>query len=157
MKGKIIKKKAAHKAAKPHAAPAKYETMQAPAGLPETVKLAVKALNDKKGEDIKVLDVRAATPMWDYFIVCGGTSTVHTGALRDNLKKDMAAAGYTIAHEDRDHEHKWLVVDFGDILVHLFERETRGYYNLEAIWSGHEADISALIKGDEHEKSEHKA
>jgi ribosome-associated protein len=116
------------------------------AELPESVLLAVRSLNDKKGENITVLDVSSSTPMWDYFIVCSGTSSVHAGALRDTLKKDMAEAGNIIAHEDRDRELKWLVVDFGDMLVHIFEKETRGYYNLESIWSGHEVDVSTLVK-----------
>jgi ribosome-associated protein len=141
--GKIVKKRA-KAAVKPEAA--EPEVKKAEVELSDAALLAVNSLNDKKGEDIKAFDVSKTTPMWDHFIICSATSATHVGALRDYLKKCMIEGGHLIAHEDRDLDTSWVVVDFGDILVHIFASETRKFYNLEEIWGKSEIDISAIVK-----------
>lgn len=117
--------------------------IKAQAGDEIKLKKAVSVLDIHGAVDIKAF---GATGLWDYYVVCSGASSVHAGALRDHLKKEMSDAGYQISYEDRDPETKWIAVDFGDILVHIFEPETRMYYALERMWTGSEKklDISAV-------------
>jgi ribosome-associated protein len=108
------------------------------------LKQAITILDAHGAVDIKAFSTVKESGLWDHYIVCSGASSVHTGALRDHLKKEMAAAGFPIFYEDRDTETKWIAADFGDILVHIFEPETRMYYALERMWSGSEENLDFL-------------
>ena len=113
--------------------------------LPIAVITAIKALDARKATDIKVYNVSGMTAMWDYFIICGATSSVHGSSLRDGLKKDMAAVNMPISREDRGRESSWHVVDFGDMLVHIFEAQSRAYYALETMWGEKEVDVTGFL------------
>lgn len=106
--------------------------------------LVISILNSHKGVDIRAFNTSASSGLWDYFVVCSGASYVHTGALRDHLKKEMIEAGHSISYEDRDPETRWIAIDFGDIMVHIFDPDTRIFYALERMWSGSEEDVSSL-------------
>ena len=108
------------------------------------LELVISILNSHKGVDIRAFNTSEGSGLWDYFVVCSGASYVHTGALRNHLKKDMIEAGYSISYEDRDPETRWIAVDFGDIMVHIFDPDTRTFYALERMWSGSEEDVSSL-------------
>ncbi len=138
-KAKPSKKKAA--AVKPEIKIEKKEKID----LPEAVVKAIQSLDARKAVDIKVYNVSGLTALWDYFIICGATSSVHGGALRDSLKKDMAALGMPISREDRGRESSWHIVDFGDMLVHIFEAQSRAYYSLEEVWGGREVNIKNIL------------
>ncbi|MCE5299460.1 MAG: ribosome silencing factor [Spirochaetia bacterium] len=147
---KVVKK------AKPAAVKATSSVVQTIAAVPgrpaarkgdeQKVAVIVNALDGKKAEDIKVFNVANQSDMWDYFIVCTGTASVHNRAIRDSLKKAMAESGYHSLYEDRDYDTHWIVIDYTDILVHIFDRETRLYYSIEKIWGENEEPAEKYLK-----------
>jgi ribosome-associated protein len=108
------------------------------------LKLVISILNNHKGVEIRAFNTEKESGLWDHYVVTSGTSSVHTASLRDNLKKEMGEAGFSIIFEDRDPGTKWIAVDFGDILVHILDQDTRMYYALERMWDNNEEDISSL-------------
>jgi ribosome-associated protein len=115
--------------------------------LPERVEWIIKSLYNRKSEDIRLFDVSQTAGLWEYYVVCSGASSVHVSALRDNLKKEMGEKGFFKSHEDRDPGNKWIVVDFGDILVHIFEKETRKVFALETTLGRTEVPLKGILKG----------
>lgn len=115
--------------------------------LPQQVEWIVKCLYNRKSEDIRLFDVSKTAGLWEYYVICSGASGVHVSALRDNLKKEMGEKGFFKSHEDRDPDNKWIVVDFGNILVHVFEKETRARFALETTLGPTEVPLKGLIKG----------
>ena len=100
----------------------------------------VDLIMDKKGEDIVVLDLRKVTSVSDFFIIATGTSTVHVRAIADEIqekliKEDRVAPWHVEGYEAR----RWILLDFVDIVVHLFDAETRAYYLLEKLWKDAES------------------
>lgn len=92
------------------------------------------ALADKKGKDIKILDISNISVMTDYFVITHGTSDSQVKALVENVDEKMHEAGYTL----RQQEGKggaWVLMDYGDVIVHVFDEENRPFYNLERVWS----------------------
>ena len=88
----------------------------------EMVKLAVKALEDKKGEDIKIIDIQNVSVLADYFIIAGGANPNQVQAMADNVEEEL----FNTAN--------WILMDYNDIIVHIFSREDRLFYDLERIW-----------------------
>ena len=72
----------------------------------------------------------------DYFIVAGGTSTTHVRALSDNITKSLKEKGQPVRHIEGEREASWILLDFGDVVCHLFLKETRAFYDLEGLWAG---------------------
>lgn len=114
--------------------------------LPQQVLWMLECLSARKAGDIRLFNVSATAGLWEYFIVCSGTSSVHVSALRDNLKKEMGEKGVFKSHEDRGPGNQWIVVDFGDILVHIFDRETRAVFALEETLGSTEVSLKGIIK-----------
>jgi ribosome-associated protein len=110
------------------------------------VKLIAGILDAKKAEDIKILDVRKMTALWDYFVVCSGLSSPHVRTLFDNVYDEMAKAGHPAAHRDIGHDNKWIILDYGDILVHIFDAESRQYYSIEKMWGEREELAAKFLK-----------
>ncbi len=109
-------------------------------------------LYDRKAENIKVYDVRKMSDLWDYFVVSSGNSPVHIKALYGYLEKEMKKEGEKPVSKDIGLDNKWIILDYGDILVHIFDEETRSYYSIEKIWGEKEIKISSLIpKRRKHE------
>jgi ribosome-associated protein len=106
----------------------------------ETMKLAVvDALEDIKGFDIAVMDVRKLTNMTSYMIVASATSSRQAKAMGDNVREKMKEKGYTIRGTEGEKEGEWVLVDLNDIVVHIMVPATRAYYNLEQLWGDAEA------------------
>ena len=100
----------------------------------DMAKLAIKALEDKKGEDIKVIDISEVSVLADYFIIASGSNTNQVQALCDNVHETLGKQGvYSRQIEGYEHAN-WILLDFGDIIVHVFDRENRLFYDLERIW-----------------------
>lgn len=97
-------------------------------------KLAYEALSDKKGEDIQVLDISGISVLADYFLIANGNSDSQVNALVDNVEEELHKAGYSLVQREGNASGKWVLLDFGDIIVHVFDRENRQFYNLERIW-----------------------
>ncbi len=101
----------------------------------EKLGLIKKLLEDKKAEDIVILDVSRLTNLADYFVIASATSTTHARALADYLEEELKKRGIEIDHiEGKDYGH-WILIDLIDTIVHIFTPETREYYGLEWIWA----------------------
>ena len=100
----------------------------------EMAKLACEALADKKGEDIRVIDIAGISVLADYFIIANGTNESQVRALVDNVEEELAKAGYEVKQREGYGLGSWVLLDFGDIIVHVFDRENRVFYDLERIW-----------------------
>lgn len=97
-------------------------------------KLAYKALEDKKGEDIKVIDISEISVLADYFIIANGTNDSQVRALVDSVEEELGKAGFDVKQREGYGLGSWVLLDFGDIIVHVFDRENRLFYDLERIW-----------------------
>lgn len=98
------------------------------------LKLAVAALEDKKGEDIKVIDIREVSVIADYFIIASGMNKNQVQALVDNVEEALGRVGYEPKQVEGYQTANWILLDFGDIIVHIFDSENRLFYDLERIW-----------------------
>jgi ribosome-associated protein len=98
------------------------------------VRRAARAAQDKKAVDLVVLDVRALSSVTDYFLVCSGRSTTHVQTIIDAIRDELKAAGSRPLHGEGVAESGWVLLDYGDVLVHVFLDETRTYYALERLW-----------------------
>ncbi len=94
-----------------------------------------KALEDRKGEDVKVYDVRGRSSLADFFVVATGTAAPHLKALVAESQSAMKAEGVASYRTSGDPESGWIVVDYVDVVVHVFSPEARAYYALEKIWA----------------------
>lgn len=95
----------------------------------------VEILNDKKATDVDVIDISGVTILADYFVVCSGTSTTHIKALSDELEEKMEQLGHRHLHKEGYNSARWILLDYGDVVVHIFHEEDRHFYNLERLWS----------------------
>jgi ribosome-associated protein len=107
--------------------------MKAPKSL-ALVKLCCGLLDEKKAEDVRVLDVSAQSSITDYLVLATGTSETHLRALRVELEKVLDAAQTHIVGIETAHESGWTVVDAFDVMVHLFTPDNRAKYRLENLW-----------------------
>ena len=101
----------------------------------EIVKTAVAALNDKKAEDIKVIDISDISIMADYFIITSGNNPNQIQAMCENVKEKLGRAGYEYKQIEGYDTANWILMDYRDMIVHIFDKESRSFYNLERIWS----------------------
>lgn len=93
-----------------------------------------KALDDKKAHDIKVLNVQGITSIADYFILATGTSTRHASSLAESVEEALSEMGYEPAHKEGYRTGEWILLDYLDVIVHVFTEETRAFYKLEKMW-----------------------
>ncbi len=101
----------------------------------EAMKLAVvDAIEDIKGFDITVMDVRKLTSMTSYMIVASANSSRQAKAVADNVREKLKEKGYAIRGTEGEKEGEWVLVDLDDIVVHIMVPTTRAYYNLEQLW-----------------------
>ena len=100
----------------------------------EMVRIACKALDDKKAKDIKIIDIHEVSVMADYFIIADGSNLNQVQAMADNVEEKMAEAGYQVRQTEGYQSANWILLDYGDVIVHAFNREDRLFYDLERIW-----------------------
>lgn len=91
-------------------------------------------LDFKKGEDVALYDLRGKSSLADFFIIATGLNLKHNGALADDLEDEAFKLGMTVRSKEGHRSGDWILIDFGDIVVHLMVEETRSYYNLERLW-----------------------
>ncbi|SFB67345.1 ribosome silencing factor [Butyrivibrio sp. YAB3001] len=96
--------------------------------------LAVDALEDRKGEDIRIIDISEISTLADYFIIAAGTNINQVQALADNVEETFGRAGYHMKSSEGYESGNWILLDFEDIIVHVFDKENRLFYDLERIW-----------------------
>ena len=109
------------------------------------VKIAYDALDDKLAEDIKIIDIRSISVLADYFIIADGNNKKQVQAMLDNVLEELFKAGYEMKQMEGYREGNWILLDFGDIIIHIFDKENRLFYDLERIWKdGKEVSIEEL-------------
>lgn len=102
--------------------------------LLEIVKKAVGALEDKKAEDIKVIDIGEVSSIADYFIIATGSNSNQLAAMQDAVDEVMYKAGIEAKQVEGNNNSTWILIDYNDVIVHLFSKEDRLFYDLERIW-----------------------
>ncbi len=102
-------------------------------------------LEDKKACAVKVIDVREKTSLADFFVICHATSAAHSKTLADALVKESKNSGVTMISADTGGDGEWKVLDYGDVIVHLFLEESREYYDLDSVWTAADP-VEALAK-----------
>lgn len=107
------------------------------------------ALEEKKVVDPVVLDVRGRTPMADFFIIATGTSQVHVRALADAVIDKLADQGLKNKRIEGRTEAGWMLLDYGDVVLHVFSAEQREFYRLEAYWKGAEKGSPPVLSPEE--------
>jgi len=100
----------------------------------QAVQALRKALDEKFGHDIIVMDLSEVSPIADYFVICTGNSAPQLHALAQQAEETMKSAGIRMLHNEGIRSGNWVLLDFGGIIVHLFDKESREYYNLERTW-----------------------
>ena len=109
------------------------------------VKIAYDALDDKLAEDIKIIDIRSISVLADYFIIADGNNKNQVQAMVGNVQEELFKAGYEMKQMEGYREGNWILLDFGDIIIHIFDKENRLFYDLERIWKdGKEVSIEEL-------------
>lgn len=100
----------------------------------ELVKLAYKALSDKKGGDIKIIDIHEVSVLADYFIIADGSNINQVQAMADHVQEVLGREGWECRQVEGYQNANWILLDYGDVIIHLFSREERLFYDLERIW-----------------------
>ena len=100
----------------------------------EMTKLAIEALEDKKAEDIKIIDISEVSVLADYFIIAGGNNSSQIQALFNNAEEKLGKAGFPCKQIEGYETANWILMDFGDVIIHIFDKENRLLYDLERIW-----------------------
>ncbi len=114
--------------------------------LDEKLGLIVKILDSKKAEGIQVIKISDLTIIADYFIIANGMSTTQTRALADEVEFKMKQHGAEPLRIEGERGASWIIIDYGDVVVHVFYKETREHYNLERLWAdGEHIDVSGFL------------
>lgn len=111
----------------------------------EMAKLAVAALEDKKASDVKIIDISNVSVIADYFIIASGSNHNQVQAMADNVTEELGKAGYAERQIEGYSTANWILIDYNDIIIHIFNEEDRLFYDLERIWKdGKEVSVSEL-------------
>lgn len=114
----------------------------------EKAQAVIKILDKKKASDIRLIKTQELTVVSDYFIIASGTSSTHVRSLADEVDDGMKELNVEVDHVE-GRATGWILLDFGDILVHIFDPQSREYYNIERLWSdAANVDISDIITED---------
>lgn len=112
----------------------------------ELAEIAVKALDSKKGKEIRLIRIDKITTLAEYFVICTGTSNTQINALGDEVEKELTLAGEERLHREGYRGGTWVLLDYGCVVVHIFNDEARKFYSLEHLWAdGEEVDLSAIL------------
>lgn len=112
----------------------------------EKLELIIKTLDSKRGEDIQAIKIADLTILADYFAIVNGTSNTHARTLADEVEFVLSQKGIEPLRREADTGNTWIILDYGDIIVHVFYKDTRNFYKLEGLWAdGEQLDISSLI------------
>lgn len=110
----------------------------------------VKAIDDKKGLDIILLDIHEKTGIADYFVICTGNTKIQTKAIADGIEEKLdKELGVTVYHREGFQTGEWILLDYGTVVVQIFQPEARRYYDLEKLWAdGKKIDLTAILGED---------
>jgi len=142
--------------ANPFSAPGRFVLTDTPASdsNDSLVDVACRACLEKKGENLLVLEVAGMTSLADVFVLCTGNSSRQVKAIADEVQIQLKQAGFTLLGEEGAREALWVLLDYGDVVIHIFERETRYFYNLERLWGAAPrrpvaADVAGSATGED--------
>lgn len=108
--------------------------------------IAVKAIDDKLGKDMKVIDISNVSVLADYFIIASGSNKNQVQAIVDNIEDELAQAGYHPKQVEGYQTANWILLDYGDIILHIFDEENRLFYDIERIWrDGKDLDVKEFL------------
>ncbi len=106
----------------------------------------VKVLDSKKADDIKLFEITECSSLCDYMIIASGQSGTKVKAMADEVEYKLDEKGISVSHIEGHRSNTWILMDYVDIIVHIFSEEARNYYNLERLWQdGKEIDISKIV------------
>ena len=109
--------------------------------------IACKAIDDKKGQDIKVIDIHNVSVIADYFVIASGTNSNQVQAIVDNVEEQLGRAGFEAKQIEGNRNSSWILMDYGDVIVHVFDEENRLFYDLERIWrDGKVPDMDTFLE-----------
>lgn len=115
----------------------------------EMVKIAVSAMEDKKAEDIKVIDIHEISALGDYFVIASGNNRNQVQTICDNVDEALGRKGFLRKENEGYENANWILMDYGDIVIHIFDKENRIFYDLERIWrDGKNVAIDELCNQD---------
>ncbi len=100
----------------------------------ELAKIAIEAMEDKKAIDIKIIDIEKISTLADYFIIASGSNRNQVQAMADEVDEKMSRAGYEPKNIEGYRNANWILMDYGDLVIHIFDEENRLFYDLERIW-----------------------
>ncbi len=109
--------------------------MKARPDAEQTLKIILSTLDDMKAEDTTTIDLRGKSSISDYMIVATGRSNRHVGAMAENVAKSLKGHGLNGLHVEGFPNCDWVLIDSGDVIVHMFRPEVREFYNLERLWT----------------------
>jgi ribosome-associated protein len=120
----------------------------------DALKIAIKAVDDKKAHDVVVLDISGIASFANYFLLCTGDSSRQTQAIADEVELQLKAFGLRPSHIEGYQNAEWILLDCMDLVVHIFSKNARIYYDLERLWrDGKRLDVEAIIKEQEKKRS----
>ena len=109
--------------------------------------IACKAIDDKKGQDIKVIDIHNVSVIADYFVIASGKNSNQVQAIVDNVEEQLGRAGFEAKQIEGNRNSSWILMDYGDVIVHVFDEENRLFYDLERIWrDGKVLEMDAFLE-----------
>lgn len=112
----------------------------------QQAKETAKILSDKKAVDIKVIEISDVSVIADYMVIATGNSSTHVKALADEVEEQLDDMGVSVSHIEGYRSNSWILLDYIDVIVHVFSNEAREYYDLERLWEdGTDIDISDII------------
>lgn len=106
----------------------------------EKLDIIVESCENKKGIDIKVLDIKEMSSIADYFVIVSGNSSAQVDALAKEIDEKMFEKGENVENTEGKNSSRWIILDFGDIIVHIFHKDEREYYNLERLWEDNDKE-----------------
>lgn len=110
-----------------------------------TLKTVINALQDKKAENIQIIDIHEISTVADYFVITSGSNRSQVQALADNVEEKLAANEIRPKNIEGYNTANWILLDYRDILIHIFDKESRGFYDLEHLWrDGKLVDINTI-------------
>lgn len=115
----------------------------------EMTKIALKALDDKMALDVKVIDIHQVSVLADYFIIASGSNPNQVQAMVDNVEEMLTKAGFEPKQIEGTKNSSWILMDYGDLIIHVFDEENRLFYDLERIWrDGEIIDMKDFLEKD---------
>jgi len=121
-------------------------TVTTPPDIEQRLRDAIAVADDRKAMDLRVLRLEEVSDFTDYFMVCSGRSDRQVQAIAEAIRRELRDNGVRPLHVEGERSARWVLLDFGDFVIHVFDPETRGYYGIEGLWAD-APDVTAELRG----------